>query len=148
MVQYSSYHSLRGGDSLLASRSDQWKLQSRQTPTGTEIKRYFQQRQIAFRKSSNIERLREQYTRVVRGLVVYDKCSVEELRSFCSNRGLPMTATASRGKAPLIQLLEEADEDVTFDKLFALSAELREMIYEFHFGSFDLSYINTVFPLW
>ncbi|KAK6433380.1 hypothetical protein LTR95_010448 [Oleoguttula sp. CCFEE 5521] len=68
------------------------------------------------------------------GLLSYEKYGVAELRDFAAARGIAGTGSApqrsleKRKKAELVQILEQADEEMTF-RLMDLPPELRNHIY-------------------
>lgn len=74
-----------------------------------------------------------------RGLMSYVGCKNKELRKFIRDRGIEM-ATDRRTKGlrwELLQALENADQDLRFEKFTSLPAELRNMVYEWYFAGFE-----------
>ena len=65
--------------------------------------------------------------RIERGLICYDRCKETELVSFAKARNVEIEQKEAR--MSLIEKLEEADRNATFEKLFDLPAELRNHIY-------------------
>lgn len=59
---------------------------------------------------------------------------MDELQQFCASRKIPFPKVPS-GKAELILVLENADDNPHFEGFSELPAELRVRIYEFHFES-------------
>ncbi|KAM0715358.1 hypothetical protein Q7P37_008856 [Cladosporium fusiforme] len=70
----------------------------------------------------------ERKERKERGLLIYEKCTIAELKGFIKSRRLQMPKGSFR-KADLITILEAADENPVFDKFASLPAELRDSIY-------------------
>jgi len=69
--------------------------------------------------------------RCERGLLSYDAYSVEELTKFAEDRGYYVVPPST--KKELVQLLEKADDDIKFEKVLELPAELRNRIYGAYF---------------
>lgn len=87
-------------------------------------------------KSHNKEKLWDIHCRRQRGLLNYSKYDVEELRGFCTSRGLKLPKAGKnkrQNKNLLIIHLDAADDDATFDKFLDLPPELRVIIFEWHF---------------
>lgn len=72
--------------------------------------------------------------RIERGLICYDSCKKAELVSFAKARNVEIEKNEAR--MSLIEKLEEADRNATFEKLFDLPAELRNHIYEAYLAEF------------
>lgn len=70
-----------------------------------------------------------------RGLLDYEKCLVRELKGFIQARKLKLPKGGRVHKEHLIQVLEQADEELEFPKLFDLPTELRDNIYEKYFDA-------------
>jgi hypothetical protein len=81
------------------------------------------------------KRLIELVTRTKRGLRCYDGDTVTELKHFGLHRGFDAPSLNVKKQA-LIDILETADEEATFDRFLELPAELRVYIYELHFASY------------
>ncbi|KAF7185340.1 hypothetical protein HII31_13319 [Pseudocercospora fuligena] len=87
-------------------------------------------------QSHNKEKLWDIHCRRQRGLLNYSKYDVEELRGFCTNRGLKLPKAGKnkrQNKNLLIKHLDAADDDATFDKFLDLPPELRVIMFEWHF---------------
>lgn len=110
-----------------------WKLGFYDSSTIQEAKEFLQSNGYYTPKTTNKNAIRELVGRYQRGLLSYRKCNLEELRAFCKGRGLNTKAKTVSG---LAKALEEADDVATFPRFFALPAELRNAIYEFHVRSF------------
>ena len=90
-----------------------------------------------FPASANKSRLIYLLHRAERGLLSYDKCSVAELQRFAVDRRLTGRAVKPSSKASLVKKLEHADRRLQFHSFMGLSPEIRCMIYEFHFSTFE-----------
>ncbi|KAF7191930.1 hypothetical protein HII31_06740 [Pseudocercospora fuligena] len=109
------------------------------------IQRRLQSAGVSYLKGLNLAGLQAVYTRYLRDLLDYNKCSNDELLKFCTDRGLlPVPdvegkKTKHKAKKVMIRHLEAADDTKTFDRLMSLPAELRVLIYEWYFRDLDLS---------
>ncbi|KXS98681.1 hypothetical protein AC578_1263 [Pseudocercospora eumusae] len=108
---------------------------------------------VKYPKSISAARAKHLYLRAQRHLLVYEKCSVEELRKFCTARHIPVQTANSRSKGQsaklLVARLEEADESMTLEKFLDLPPELRVLslpeFYDcFHFSALVLFYHSDV----
>lgn len=125
-----------------------WMLQNENDGTLVDKKRWLDQNGANYNVSSSRSRLEELCQRVERGLYVYDKLSVLELRGFVAARQLPCTTVMEMKKPNLIQLLERADDSKQF-RLLDLPPELRIGIFRHHFRSLDTmnGHLVTLPPL-
>ncbi|KAI5360505.1 hypothetical protein Slin15195_G084240 [Septoria linicola] len=118
------------------STTDYWHLI--EPHSGAECKRYLDSKGIRYTKTSPNDHLFHLHKRVERGLAVYDKYTLLELRSTCENKyhklpeDLPKGKRAQRTK--LVEFLHDEDEkdNVKFAKFTELPKEMRLMIYEQH----------------
>lgn len=69
-----------------------------------------------------------------RGLICYQKWSIEELRDICRNRGIRPLMT--KNQLLFARYLMARDSDIVFGKLLDLPVELRNKIYEYHLNGF------------
>ena len=83
------------------------------------------------------ERTAELIRRAERGLLSYEGCRIQELRTFARNRHIDLQLSLLN-KKELVQVLEEADEAATFRRFLDLPPELRTHIYTLHFLSFEI----------
>ncbi|KAK4496604.1 hypothetical protein PRZ48_012584 [Zasmidium cellare] len=94
-----------------------------------------------------VDREHDLLTRMRRGFLDYQRCTMKELREFVFQRKLLKTAAGylkslkleqssetEPVKARLVDLLEKADDDQAFDRFLILPAELRAHIYDIHFS--------------
>lgn len=95
-----------------------------------------------YKTSSSRSRLEVLCQRAERGLCIYDKLTVSELRGCVAARQLHSATTPTK-KADLIEFLEQADEHVTF-RFLDLPPELRVHVYTYHLQS--LSTMKGHFP--
>ena len=88
--------------------------------------------------SSNMKKARamEPEHRRERGLVEYQQCGVNELRSFVLRHGLQgVPKRASKKKCRTA--LEAADDQLVFSQFEELPPEIRGLIYEYHLDSLE-----------
>jgi hypothetical protein len=71
----------------------------------------------------------------------YHECTLRELQTFARNRGI-MTAAIGLKKPALAQLLLQADAERTFEKLFELPPEVRNIIYQFYVGDLGTTWVR------
>lgn len=113
--------------------SSYWFLRRWVQPTIGELTKTLEGHNVVVAKGSKKKTLEPQVTRFLRGFQVqYDKCSTQELRGFVEARGL---GVRSPRRNVFIARLEEADKEHTFKKFFKLPPELRNRVYQFHFGA-------------
>ena len=122
-----------------------WKLQCRVHTTRREAQR--KARPFSIPKGVSTYRAIELCRRVQRGLLWYIPIPNADLRKFIDDRGLQTvhnynaiatTKTASIiPKNELVQILEKADDEATFERFTELPPELRSRVYELHFQSFE-----------
>lgn len=113
--------------------------------SSAECKRYLDSKGIRYTKTSTNEHLFHVRKRAERGLAVYDKYTLRELRSMCVEKyhklpsGLRKARSAER--ATLVCYLNEEDEkdDVKFSRFTELPKELRLMVYEQHLWEVEKS---------
>lgn len=112
---------------------DYWKLRPFRDGNDAVVRKALSARGI--KGVTSDDRLRKLDSRLQRGLLVYESCSLEELKNFFLNRGvhagrLSEARSESHAKRNLISRLEAADEDAEFEYFLDLPAELRVRIYE------------------
>ncbi|EME84354.1 uncharacterized protein MYCFIDRAFT_173359 [Pseudocercospora fijiensis CIRAD86] len=108
-------------------------------------------------------------SRAQRGLLIYEKCTLEELRRFCMQRAILKTggkkcersnikhAVEGRFKKSnfikqarddeLITLLETADEHSTLERFLDLDPAIRKQIFSMHLSSLEYHHIPTLPPV-
>ncbi|KAF7191941.1 hypothetical protein HII31_06751 [Pseudocercospora fuligena] len=128
MVQYRRCYPTNGA-------KEYWKLQPSRDGDDATIRKALSARGVYERTSD--ARLRNLDSRLQRSLLVYESCSLEELKNFCLNRGLHAgrlseARTESHAKRNLVSRLEAADEGAKFEYFLDLPAELRVRIHEFY----------------
>ena len=126
--------------------SDHWKLPHCVGMRTEDVKRKLETRRFYCPSSTERSRLIELFDRANRGFMSYDGCSVTELRSFANDRQLDLDISGTT-KEELVQLLDQADEEATFDHFLDLPAELRARIYTFHIIGFDAMHSPTPPPI-
>lgn len=87
--------------------------------------------------SKNRERIEILYVRCQRGLISYEGFSARELKSFFTQRALPLDLSKKPTVPGLLRLLEKADDDATFDRFLDLPPEIRQQIFILYFDSLD-----------
>ena len=68
----------------------------------------------------------------------YDRCTTQELRSFCYHRGIVVNDKSAKARPKLIRRLKRKDKKATFHSFTALPAELRLEIYKYHFAAVQI----------
>lgn len=74
--------------------------------------------------------------RLERGFLCYESCTTDELVQFARAHRIEIQDPENRERESLVQVLEEADEYASFEKLFDLPAEMRNRIYEAYLAEF------------
>lgn len=77
-------------------------------------------------------RATEKARRKERNLLDYQKCTEAELRTFFEQRELIEADENDVERSELVALLENADDEQTFDHFLSLPLELRVLVYDFH----------------
>lgn len=151
MVQYSKYSSAYYRTPDLVNK-DYWKLDNTENNDQTQLLQRLQARGIACTPTSNQhgdrDRLAHLYSRAQRGLPFYDDMSYHELHRFCQSRRIKLPLDDERHDRNRLQsILEQADEDATFDRFLDLPPELRVRIYEMHKASLDFGDFSVAPPI-
>lgn len=120
---------------------DYWKLRDYSWLSQSFLKKHLDERGYAHTPSAGKARLLHLASRQQRGLLAYDGCNIQELITFSLQRRLD-TSDLPRNptKLQLRRVLEQADEEDTFDRFTDLPAELRHYIYTLHFQPFPIMY--------
>ncbi|KAK4610813.1 uncharacterized protein CLAFUR5_14057 [Fulvia fulva] len=117
-----------------------WKLPAFNKRTKPELQHYLTSQNHHFDKSHGKNRLVELCSLCYRGLPSYHSCTIPELEGYVRARRLPVQTGRGRKldvkKAYLVSALEDADDDLSFERFEDLPAELRLRIYGLHFASF------------
>lgn len=89
------------------------------------------------------------YSRQQRGMLIYDRCTAEELRTFCTSRGLECPKKArtisqvAEFRKTCTDRLENLDDNgCLFARFLDLPPELRVRIYQWYKSSLVLNYIS------
>lgn len=114
---------------------DYWKLDNNTGVQAVDLRRRLDELGIQYNKSSNHAHLSVTMSRVERNLVIYDRCSVAELRKFYAARKQAGAPECGATKAIIIAQLERTDENPVFDRFMDLPPEMRELIFSKHFES-------------
>lgn len=132
MVHYKSEASghLLGPDSY-------WKLDGNTFKSIAEIKTFLADKGYHCRAKIDKASALDAFGRYQRGLLSYRRYNLGTLRNFCAARGVLGAASGLKSRAALASFLEDADDNAKFEKLFDLPPEIRDMIYDFHFVSFN-----------
>jgi hypothetical protein len=93
-------------------------------------------------KSRTLVRIQEHFVRCQRGLLSYEGLSIRELKLFTKQRGIPVTIGKKPTLSSLKAQLEQADDDLTFDRFSDLPPELRQKIFQQYFDPFG-QYLNS-----
>jgi hypothetical protein len=94
-------------------------------------------------KSRTYVRIQELYIRCQRGLLSYDGLPLRELKLFVKQRGMTVVPGKKPTLSSLKAQLEEADNDMTFDRVSDLPPELRQNTFQQYFDSFG-EYFNPL----
>lgn len=137
MVQYKSYSHWSCNDN-----DGYWKLDGKGDKTIAQRKTLLTEKGYHCQAQINKASALDAYGRCQRGILSYRGYDLTTLREFCVNRGLPESLSGRKSRASLVRVLENADDNATLEKLFELPPELRDMVYKFHFESFDKLYYN------
>lgn len=103
------------------------------------LKKILDERNFRYPPTDTVAQLTDFCERLAKGILVYAKCSQQELEKFCIDRLLVSSeGRVSRLTKPqLVELLDAADEACEFRKFSDLPTELRVMIYKFTFKSIE-----------
>lgn len=101
------------------------------------MKRFVREGNYHFLSSASKARLVQVVRRCYRELLSYDRCSVIELKRFCTQRRIQVPNARQITKGLLVVALETADEATEFAGFMELPPELRLMIYTPYFDSLD-----------
>lgn len=112
-----------------------WKLESNRHHGTAALRARLRHLNYKFQSSANKDRLIQLLSRHGRGLLSYDAYRVDELRTFCQERGLLSASSSRPQKVQMILRLETADEMATFERFMNLPPELRVLTYTIYFKS-------------
>jgi hypothetical protein len=134
MVQFklSTYNAYR---TKLGEANQYWKLGESRDLSVQVLKERLKFKAYYFTNKATKARLLHLLSRGERGLFIYEKYAVAELKRFCANRQIRLPEVER--KANLIGHLEREDENGTFTRLLDLPPELRNRIYTLHFEGFE-----------
>jgi hypothetical protein len=135
LVQFKGFNFNAQRDHLFeVAHSPYWKLGSDKNVSARDAIEHLKVKGYKCRKNAGKRFAMDALGRYERGLLSYEKFSMDELQAFCKARGLSSkVTTASR----LARVLERADDAATFPRFFELAPEIRNLIYELHIQSFD-----------
>ncbi|SMR64016.1 unnamed protein product [Zymoseptoria tritici ST99CH_3D1] len=128
---------------LLQRPSDYWKLRKYGFASVVHMKRFLQSVGYHCNTSHTKSKMTALLARYEQDFLSYSKCTIRELKSFVVQRDL---AIESHRKSSMIQSLEEADDNITFDKFLDLPPEVRERIYGNHLDSLNLKGLVNALP--
>ena len=145
MVQFKTSQCIL--DSQERSGADEyWRLERPSHSTKAEIlKGQLREKAYYFKPSATKDRLRNVVVRCELGFLSYDKYPAKELKELCKQRRLELGAVTTKDN--LVQILELADDNATFDRFLDLPPELRNRIYTFHFDAFASAEFPTTPPI-
>lgn len=116
-----------------------WKVHAKYDTSVQEYRERLQTANFTLTKRCS-KRLRARLpvldSRAQRGMLIYEKCTYRELRTFCKQRGINAGTDRSVPKTQLIRLLETADTTCVFPFFEGLPPEMRLRIYAFSFQFF------------
>jgi hypothetical protein len=87
-------------------------------------------------RSRTYARIHEHFVRCQRGFLSYEGLPIRELRLFIKQRGIPIIAGKKPTLSSLKTQLEQADDNLTFDRFYGLPPELSQKIFQQYFDSF------------
>lgn len=122
MVQFKPTGKYKYRPSVLADTY--WKLESFRTRQ--KAKDFLKSHGYHYRENAKYKELLNIVGRCQTGLLPYENFGLEELRTFHASRRLTSKATTVSG---LARALVRADEQATFENLFKLPREIRNVIY-------------------
>lgn len=122
-----------------------WKIENWNHYSNSRLRNELRSRNYKVTSSANNTRLLQAVSRYQRGLLSYHVCSIKELKTFCSRRGIQMPTDGHTSKNELVAMLEDADEAFQFSRFLDLPPELRLQVFELHCSSFQ-SLIQPVQP--
>ncbi|EME44558.1 hypothetical protein DOTSEDRAFT_24579 [Dothistroma septosporum NZE10] len=96
-----------------------------------------------FRHNLSPRRSQSLHKRRQREMVLYERCTTEELEKFCADRSITLCNSVMTSTEIIKKALEHADHCATFRFLLHVPAELREEIYHHYFNSLI---IDAIFP--
>jgi hypothetical protein len=135
MVEFKNFDfNAKRGEHFVKTHSPYWKLGFDKDTAAPRAIAYLNANGYTCRQNATKRFALDAVGRYQRGLISYERFSMAELKVFCKARGLPSKATTV---SRLARALERADDAATFRRFFKLPPELRVMIYELHFQSFD-----------
>ena len=113
-----------------------WKLDSGTALTVASLRQYLSDASFTTLKKTRKFRLIELYVRCQRGMLSYEGLSLHELQDLAAQRAVPTgTETTLHSREALMELLEKADNEATFERFSELPAELRQMVFSHYFNS-------------
>ncbi|KAF7195847.1 hypothetical protein HII31_02864 [Pseudocercospora fuligena] len=128
--------------------TDYWKLFEARTKA--QACRLLNSKGAKYFKTISAAHAKHLHLRAQRDLLVYDKCTVEELQKFCTARNISYQVSKSRSKKQnvkvLVARLEETDESMVLEKFLDLPPELRVLVYGHYFAD-TFAFLQTQ-PQW
>ena len=122
-----------------AGPADYWKLDSANRCKKSGLRKKLEENGHSVFESGcgTTARLRALYDRCQRGLLSFEGLPLQDLSRFATLRGIVVDpdATATIVKAQL----EKADNEATFDRFTELPPEIRQIIFQYYFGSLPSS---------
>ena len=113
-----------------------WKLDSGTALTVASLRQHLSDASFTTLKKTRKFRLIELYVRCQRGMLSYEGLSLHELQDLAAQRAVPTgTETTLHSREALMELLEKADNEATFEGFSELPAELRQMVFSHYFNS-------------
>ncbi|KAK4628813.1 hypothetical protein CLAFUW4_07969 [Fulvia fulva] len=86
-------------------------------------------------------------SRVERGFLDYDQCTLDELRRFCKQRQLIVPSGHDGTFDKFKEILQAADEVAIFNRFLDLPPELRLHIYEIYKAPLDFNHFSVAPPI-
>lgn len=133
---------MRPTESTRQAHDGYWRLsKKRQDLTAKDIRSHLASRHYYTPHKMKKADLEDNLYRANRGLMSYYNITNDRLRGFLKDRKIDLQQTIIGNRLgtarELIQVLQDADENLKFEKFTELPPELRNMVYEYYFASFD-----------
>jgi hypothetical protein len=116
----------------MAWRARYWVLPDYSSYTKARLLKILDEHHYEVKKSSDKAELLFHINRAKRYMVCYLKCSTAELHQFVKDRNLIPSLPLTLSRSSLSKVLTTADNDLRFNRILDLPAELRKEIYEYY----------------
>ena len=132
MVQITQYP----GRGTTDRRNQYWKISAEYPISESDALSMMMKNHWFCLLTHSASKIREQHTRMNRGLLSYEGCSVDERMRFVKDRQLA-TSVGKRKKKLLVPMSEHGDDNATF-RFISLPAEIRNIVFSLLLNSYNL----------